>query len=376
MRDLQIRLFAAVFMTGLSLIAAGPAIGQGAAAECDTGYQKFLANRKGPEFEKFKIALTAGRDYLAKCGNLEGQDEIRTYVTKQLPRVEETVRITEIVNRFNASIPARNWDESFASGKELIAANHPLTLDVMIVLAAIGYASAASDPPVDKYNDDAVTYAKQVIQKLGSGASSETYGAYSLSYKTKTCTDGKTNTISWMNYTIGKIMYSRLRQTKDSLAYLLKANQTGCELKDYPEVYRLVGAWYVDEAVRLNTVREAKLKAANDEETAETRADLALIKGYADRAISAYGRAYKIASTRSDMPAAYKEALYKKLQDLFDTRYDGKHDGVDTFLEKVMSEPFLDPAIPVTPVVDVPPAPPAAAPPSKAPPKTTHSNKA
>ena len=113
----------------------------------------------------------------------------------------------------------------------------------------------------------------------------------------------------------------------------------------------MLGAWYVGEALKLNTAREEKIKAAGDVETDETKASLALVKGYTDRAMDAYARALKSAGGR-DMPKTYKDGLNNKLVDLFDSRYDGKHDGIEQLVAGVMNRPLPDPETPVTPVIE------------------------
>src|SRR5437899_983034 len=93
--------------------------------DCNAGYEKFLANRNGPELDKYKLALTTGKDYISKCGELEGRGETKSFVAKLIPKIDEKVRITELESRFMRAVPAKDWADAIASGKELIAANHP-----------------------------------------------------------------------------------------------------------------------------------------------------------------------------------------------------------------------------------------------------------
>ncbi len=339
---------------------------QATVAECEPIYRKFLESQKGPELDKLKTAVTAGNDYLAKCSGLEGQDAIKVYVTKQVPKVAEVIKTTELINQFNTAVPAKNWDEAFSSGKELIASNHPATLDVMITLASIGLIATTAEPQVDKFNSGAITYGKAALQKLNDGATSETYGLFQFGYKTKNCPDGKLNAVSWMNYVIGRITYSRLSQQKAGVPYLFAAHKTGCELKDDPEVYRLIGAWYVDDAIKLVNSRAEKIKAAGDQETDEIKADSAAIKGYLDRGIDAYARAY-LSAKNKNFAQVYRDSVQKRVEGLFDNRYNGDHSGMDKFIAEVMNTPFPDPATPIRPVVEPPagPLPIATTPPKK-----------
>ena len=225
----------------------------------------------------------------------------------------------------------------------------------MITFVGIGYTNAASETPNDKYNADTITNANLVIQKLNAGATSDNFGAYQFRYKTKACSDGKANTISWMNYTIGYILYKRQHQVKESLPYLLAASQNGCELKDYPEVYRMIGASYLAEVSRLGTARVEKLHANGDHENDETTGLIALIKGYADRALDAYARSYKFAKDRVDIPQSYREAQNVKLKEILDLRFEDKHDDVEKYVASVVTKPFPDPRTPVVPVIEAAP---------------------
>ncbi len=325
---------------------------QATVEECEAVYQKFLANRKGPELDKYKTAIASGKEYLEKCGTLDGQEKVKEYVAAQLPKVVEIVRIKELETRFNDGVPNKKWDDAIASGKDLIASNRPYAFDVVLTIASIGYDNAVASPPVDKYNGDAITYAKMALQQIEGGKTSEDWGFFQYSYKTKECPDGKLNTTGWMNYTIGYIMYVRQKQNKEAVPYLYKATQVGCETKTFSEAYRLIGAWYLDEAIKLNNKRLELIKAAGDQDTDETKTILALQKGYADRAIDAYARAFKIASANKIATQTYKDSLYKKMQDLYKFRYDDKLDGIDQYIAGVMSKPFPDPTTAITPVVE------------------------
>lgn len=327
-------------------------VAQATTEVCGPIYQRFLDNRKGPELEKYKTAVTTGKEYLEKCKSLEDNTEIAAYVQKQLPNVEKAMKITSLEARFNESIPKKNWDEAVLTGKELLTLARPYELDMLLVLAYIGFDSSVATPPVDKFNDDAIKYAKLALQKLESGAKSENYGFFQIAYKTKTCEDGKTNAIGWMNYAIGFITVVRNKQRTDGLPYLFKATQVGCDTKKVSEAYRLIGAWYLDEMIRLNDDRTAKFKLAGDKDTEETKRLYALQLGYADRAIDAYSRAYKLAVANQKASQPYKDGIYKKLQDLFDFRFDGKRDGMEAFISAVENSPFPDPGVAVNPVIN------------------------
>jgi hypothetical protein len=110
-----------------------------------------------------------------------------------------------------------------------------------------------------------------------------------------------------------------------------------------------MGAWYLDQAIRMDADRQAKITAAGDKDTDETLAMLGVQKGYADRAIDAYARAYSLAKA-DPKNQPYANGLYAKLKELYAFRYNGKTDGIDTFVASVMSKPLPDPTTEVTPV--------------------------
>lgn len=314
-------------------------------------YNKFLANRKGPEVEKVKVAIAAGEEYLQKFGSDANNKDIVDYINKQLPLLKDFVSKSEGINSFDQAVRAKNWANSFSSGKQIIASD-PDRLDILLVLASIGFDQAAANPPVDTYNADTVSIAKQAIQKLNEGKPSMTgnYGAYEYQYKNAEFADGKNNALGWMNYTAGYIMFNRMNQKKDALPYLYKASQANSATKNFPEVYRLIATWYRDEFNRIVEERKAKIDANNGQETDETKAALALQYAYAERAIDAYYRAYKVADPKN---TAFRTALLNTAKEFYKVRFD-KEDGFDAFVASSTAKSFADPTVAVTPVVLTP----------------------
>ena len=344
--------------------------------ECQAIYDKFLANRKGPELEKYKTALASGKEYLEKCK--DGQEDIKEYINKQLPKIETTVRDMELYGRFNDAVPNKKWDDAFDSGRQLIGLYPDNSLDIMLILASIGFDNANANPAVDKYNGDAINYAKMALQKMEAGKTSETFGAFAYTYKTKDCADGKLNATGWMNWTIGNIMYYRQKQTKDALPYIYKASQVGCETIKNSEVYRTIGAWYIDEFKKLEDQKNAKydemtkaFQTAEDakKNNAPNAADLekaandlkkqyddiaALQKGYMERVMDAYARAYKVVSPKADQK--YKDSLLNNAKRFYGFRYNNDMSGYDAWYSKAVATSFVDPSTPVVPVVETAPS--------------------
>ena len=353
----------------LMLTAAGATAGfaqdDAAAQQAKTDlYTKFTdcyGKRKTLSVADLDACYATGKDYLDKYE--KDNDQYGTFIRKVYDSYNTNKAAEAIANRFNNSIKDSkniNSDEAFASGKEFIDKN-PDSVDVPIVLASIGLDNAAAATPNDKYNAEAINNAKLTIQRIEAGKTSPTgqYGAYQYVYKTTKYPDGKSNALGWMNYTIGYIMYYRQNQKKDALPYFYKATQTNSGTKDNFRLYATIGGWYKDEFTRLDAERVAKVKAAGDQDTDETKSLFATQKGYAERAADAYARAAKLAAADSTATKEQKDSLAAVAKQFYGIRYNNdptKFDGYDTFVAGLANKPLADPTTAVTPVVEETPA--------------------
>lgn len=338
--------------------------------ECEAIYQRFLKDRKGPEIPQYEAAVAAGKEYLSKCSTLAGQEEVLKYVTAQVPKVEVALAAKkddrDIYTPFNKSVPAKDWATAFRTGK-LAIEKTPTDVDVPLILASIGFDRAIVDnPPVDTFNADTISLAKSVLQKLEEGKTSGTgnFGALGYSYKTTACADGKTNAIGWMNYTIGAVMFTRMNQKKEALPYLYKATQAGCETKDkIANIYRIIGSWYVDEFKRLEGEKNASYDAIKDMPTTDPTfpekekkyKDLvALQKGYMERVMDSYARAYKAAVNNKETPA-FSNVLLNRSKEFYKFRNgDAPKVTFDSWLSALPTS-YADPTSAVTPIVEAEP---------------------
>jgi len=324
--------------------------------DCDATYEGFKAKYKG-SIDDRKAALELAKQYLAadKCKTPPENAEIVTFLTGQLTKLPIAIAQLEdaaLYKRFNDSVPAKNWDETFASGKQIIAKYPDKSLDIGIVLASIGFDQAAdTKAPVDKFNGDTIAQAKWVIQQIESGKTSTKYGAFGqYEYTTKDYPDGKNNTLGWMNYTIGYITYNRMKNQKEALPYLYKAAQANSATKNFSDIYKSIGEWYVSEFNRIGIERKTKIDANNGADNQETLDLWGLQKGYLDRAIDAYSRAYKVAPAE---PKVYKDGLLNRAKTLYNARFDEEKDKLplaDKYIAEAPAKPFPDPATAVTPV--------------------------
>lgn len=321
-------------------------------------YKQFTDNFGDKTVEKRQIAITAGKQYIDKYSTCPDYATQVEYMKKTVPGMEDRIRTdirnaenAALINNFNNALKASKTADIMTYGKQILA-NDPDFLDVTITLASAGFDQAIANPPVDQYNNDTLNYSRMALQQLEANKASKTgvYGVDQYSYKTNEFA-GKENALGLMNYNIGYILYYRQGKNdpakkKEALPYFYKSTQYNAFSKTDPFVYQTIGAWYLDEAIKLDAKRSEILKQNGNKETDETSALYASSKGYVDRAIDGYARAYKLAAKDPKR----KDALYAKLKELFAFRYDGKTEGIDPFVASVMNNPLPDPMTEPTPV--------------------------
>ena len=362
-----------VVMAGSAAISASATFAQDAADVCkdvepkQVLYKQFTDNiPKNATIDQTKTAIKAGDEYLQKYGACAEDKAIVDYLNQYLPGMKTSVKKQDqeigekaVIDRFNTSAKAKNTAEIIASGKELVA-KKPELLDVNITMAAAAFEQTLATPPVNTYNDEAITQAKTVIQQLESGKTCKGCGAFTYSFANEKYPDTKNNTLGAMNYMIGYIMYYRQNNKQGALPYMYKSTQYNSFSKTDPTVYQAIGAWYLDEAIKIDKERQAKLTANGNKDNDETLAMVASQKGYADRAIDAYSRAYKYAKDDKLQKKEYVDGLYNRLKEIYAFRFDGKTEGIDAFVATVQGKPMPDPTTPITPVKEETPAPTAA----------------
>lgn len=333
---------------------AAPTVNFAQETEKDTWYNQFVACRKETDKAKLAACYALAKQYVDKYGN--DTDEYTTYVKKQLATYTARVEKEALINRFDTSTKRAtfNADEAFSSGR-VIYTQQPDLIDVPIVLAAVGYELAVAKTPNDKYNNDAINYAKTVIQQFESGKTSQNYGANAFNFKDPAFPDAKSNTLGWMNYTIGYIMYNRQGMKKEALPYLYKATQLNSGTKTLPQIYQTIGNYYAEELLKMDKDRLAKIEAAGKVDTDETKALLALEKGYAERAAEAFARAYKaVNADAANKP--YKDSLLTNAKEVYSIRFDKDMAGFDAYVNGLSAKSFTDPTTAVVPVAEAAPA--------------------
>lgn len=340
---------------------------QASVEDCGALYDKFLADRPAKDIPGMERAVAAGNEYLEKCKETEGQkEELVPYVNRQLARIKENLKFDleerDYYKPFREAFESKNTAKIIESGKKILILQ-PDYVDLLITLASVGYDEARKG--VDTYNTDTVNFAKTALQKINEGKPSVpiegkypngAWGMYSYISVTQKCTDGKTNAIGWMNYIVGYINYYRLKNLKDSVPYLYKASQVGCETKEVGDIYRMIGSWYIEEFKRLDDERDKLIKATvteeapNGVETDETKALLALQKGYMERIVDAYVRGANLPTTSKED----KDRWLAMAKQFYGFRFKEDMSGYNAWVANSTSKPFADPTSAVTPVAEEP----------------------
>src|SRR5580765_1643163 len=89
-------------------------------AKFTDNYTKGLAERK--------TAVEAGKQYIEKYGSCPPAAEFVEYLKKYLPGIEAKIKTDEVkeatdalYKRFDNAVKTKNWDETYASGKEILS---------------------------------------------------------------------------------------------------------------------------------------------------------------------------------------------------------------------------------------------------------------
>lgn len=367
-RSLTVGLFATVFAVALSV----PVYAQTCDQETKTPiYQKYLDNYAG-NIEQRQMAVDAANEYIKLCATSEIDKEIIDYLKSAIPALEDGIKTekeqmakqklidaeTERFNRFSKAFAAKNFDELFAAAEDYLK-SAPVArnnyLDMRILMAATGGDLAASNPPIKKYDDLTLKYAQDAISRINAGeeSGSKKWGGY----------DNKDNTLGWLNYAIGYIKYYDQDKKDEAIAYYYKATQYESGTKAHWPLYATIGSWYKSKMATLGRDRVA-IDITTEGENQKANIDkalsiLAMEKGYAERAIDAYARAFSIAKTKQGIPEAAKASLFDNLKQLFNFRYSSEQDAdkrseanINSYVAGISTNSLPNPTSAVQPVIE------------------------
>lgn len=309
-------------------------------------------------------AIDSGKAFLEKYGNCESAKVRADWLKAQVPKMETNLRIARelaaenaLLARFDTALKAKNFDEVYATGKDVLAKYPGKYLAAEIVLGSIGFDEAYKGNT--KYNDDAIRFAKVAIADLEAGKTFTTFGVNPYIYKTKE------DALGYMNLTVGYITSVSQKNQLGSLPYLYKTTQGTSEASKNPIAFELVGNYYFAE---LNKIVEqiATMSASQNrpgitpEELQkivdEIKAKVAMSNGTSERAMDAFARAYSYGQA-----PAYKAKMKKNVEDAYNVRF-GKKEGVDPWITTAVAKPFVNPTTPIEPIRDAEPAAPVAQP--------------
>ncbi|MEP6789596.1 MAG: hypothetical protein ABJB40_14250, partial [Acidobacteriota bacterium] len=191
----------------------------------DTKFRELLA-KKPPTLDDRKGAIDAGKQYLEKYGACDATKELSDYLKVQIPKLEIALDNAKkkdiedkLVARFNTGLDAKNWDEVYSAGGELLANYGDKYRDVELALGTIGFDESYKNN--FKFNENSLKYAKMSIADLEGGKTfSANYGVpKDFVYKSKD------NALGWMNLTSGYIYQVDKKDKKAAAPYLYKATQ-------------------------------------------------------------------------------------------------------------------------------------------------------
>ncbi len=311
-----------------------------------------------------KVAIDAGKEFLEKFGKCPGTEDFVTWLNGQMgpwetrfAKYDAGQKSAAMFQRFDDGIKAEKYDEVYAAGKDILAAQ-PDNMNIMVPLATIGLYQSYNKN--FKYNDDTVRYAKTAIAKLKAGAASTKpsgkYGAFQYEFS-------KDDAISEMTYAIAYINYWAKGDKKGALPFYYEVTQLPGRNQNEPRVYASIADYYIGEAGKLGTeiaamIEKQKAMATVEEKEkidVDIKAKVGLFNGYTERALDALSRAHKVAPTATAADKTYKDTLFKQISDLYKRRFD-KDAGMNEYIAATLSKPFPNPTSEVTPINDPDPA--------------------
>ena len=330
-----------------------------------------------------KATIEKGKELVSKYSNCEAIKEGIKFVSDSLPGLEARYIIyvdrkneNELLAKFDGAMKAKNWDEVYSYGKEVVSKYVDVDVDstsdtpeekkrkkdradkyraAKLVLGSIGLDETGKTPSNTKWNDDTLKYAKASIADIEAGKTFTAWGVPPFNYK------GKDDALGWMNYTIGYVLFNDKKNKKDAAAYMYKASQIVSDTKNNPVVYSSIASYYVDD-LNKNILELKALPGPVDEDTPEVKQQkvdaikdkTGIVNGAAERVMDAYARAYNFAPT-TPTAKAYRDGLKTSFKQIYDIRFqkpDGTVPTVAAWIASVSTKAFVNPSTPITPVLD------------------------
>jgi len=326
-------------------------------------YQSVVDNYKSNDPAVLQKAIDAGKQFQEKYGTCDVAKTNSDWIKNNLPKwegrlkgVNDVLARKKILDSFDTAVQAKNADAAFTSGEEFLTkypADDPARIHVVVTLANMGYNEAFNKNM--KYSANGLKYTKTALDMIKAGAAEKKEGGYG-NY-TFWCAN-KTDCVSQLTYQTGYLTYFGQNDKAGALPYFYQATTLPGSFQKYPATYGIIGDYYKESVLKLSDELKAKIAAQSATDTDEVKAQkeadikqtIGMLNGYAERAMDAYSRAYKIASADPKLKT-YADGIYKQIQSLYTVRFQ-KQEGIDAWIGSTVAKPFPDPTSAVTPVVD------------------------
>jgi len=351
-------------LTALLAVGGISAFGQDQCADVDTmnaTYQAVLDNYKSADPATFQKAVDSGKQFLEKWGACDVAKQNADWIKGNMPKWEAKLKGLQvdavrgpILKRFDTAIQGSNWDEAYAAGNEFLTKfpDDPYRIHVIVPLGWIGYKEALNKNY--KYDANAIKFSKMAVDLLRAGSlqakPGDNYGTFGL-----TCT-GKDECVSLLTFGQAYMTYFGENNKQAAVPIYYEVTKLPGSFGKAPAVYGTIGDYYFESVKKIGDDLKAKIADQKDtdpddvkaKKEADIKATIAMLNGYAERAMDAYSRAYTIA--KADPKAGtYAANLYKAIQQLYTIRFQ-KQDGIDPWISATVAKPFPDPTSPVTPI--------------------------
>lgn len=344
-------------------------------------YAKYNKYYNSAKVEEKQMAVEAGKEYIQKFGEDAESDPLVPYFKENIPLLEKQIEdqkkkdeeannrkknvaeANRILQGLTQNIKSGNWEQVFVLGNDIQTKDQEFLknylanyLDVYIVLSTIGYDRAfEKNQPnaanVKTFNSETINYAKKALQAIKNGETSKTYGA-DFGENRVYQFNNKENALGWLNYEIGYVLAKNENKYEEALPYLYEATKYDAQPKKASDVYNLIGEYYFNKVAELEQERQAIRQSLNNSDNKKTVELFTMQKGYADRGMDYYAKAYSIENKNAKANAQYKEYLLNRFNKLYTFRHNGKPEGSEAYLASIDSKTLPNPTTQVQPIVE------------------------
>lgn len=317
-----------------------------------------------------KEAIEKAKAFVEKFGSCPTKDaykdskEFVDYVSGQIPVMEKNLKAfidrrdkAALIARFDTNL-GKNWDEVYAASKELIARWPDDFRHVKLALGTFGYDETRKNPPVTKWNDETIKYAKEAIADIEAG---KTFAAWGVPknwvYK------GKEDALGWMNYNIGYILSFSKGDLKGGATHMYKVSQMNVDASKDAAVYGALTKYYIPLLnAEVKKLQELPVPAeAEPEETGKPKADAikaqtGVIRGLAERIMETLGQTYSRIDN-SPGQKTFKDGILNQFKEVYGTRFNTKDTAPAAgMIATYGSRPVANPTMPISPIDEDPAA--------------------